>query len=275
MTTQTNQPAGAYASVNGIKLYYETEGTGKPLILLHGGFGSGEMFAALSPTLAQKRQIIRVDLYGHGRTALTERPLAFESMADDIASLIEHLHLEKVDLLGYSLGGAVALQTAFRHPQWVNKLVVISTPFKQTGWYPEVRAGMASIAAEPLLGTPLDEVYRRLAPRPEDFPRLAANMRHAMSQDYDWTDAVSRLRPPTLIVAGDADSFPPSHAAAFFGLLGGGKEDAGWQGEHLIPSQLAILPGTTHYTIIFRADLLLPVLLPFLDQTGQPESSRG
>jgi pimeloyl-ACP methyl ester carboxylesterase len=174
-------------------------------------------------------------------------------MADDIAALIEHLHLEKVDLLGYSLGGAVALQTAFRHPQRVSKLVVISSPFKWTGWYPEVRAGMASIAAEPLLGTPLHDAYQRLAPRPEDFPRLAASMRQAMSQDYDWTDAVSRLRSPTLIVAGDADSFSPSHAAAFFGLLGGGKEDAGWQGERLIPSQLAILPGTTHYTIIFRA----------------------
>src|SRR6266704_3651430 len=215
MTTNTNNPTGKYASVNGINLYYEIHGTGKPLIMFHGGFGTFEMFAALSPALAEKYQVIGVDLYGHGRTALTDRPIRFEQMADDIAGLIHHLGLEKADLLGFSLGGAVALQTAIRHPERVAKLV------------------------------------------------------EAMGQDYDWTERVSALRTPTLIIAGDSDGLPPSHAVAFFNLFGGGLKDAGWNGEHLIPSQLAILPGATHYNTVFRADLLLPVLSPFLDEISK------
>src|SRR5579864_5175936 len=126
MTTTTNNPTGKYAAVNGINLYYEIHGTGQPLIMLHGGFGTFDMFAAVSPTLALDHQVIGVDLYGHGRTALTDRPISFEQMADDIAGLIQHLGFAKADVLGYSLGGAVALQTAIRHPELVNKLVLIS-----------------------------------------------------------------------------------------------------------------------------------------------------
>lgn len=266
MTTNTNNSAGRYASVNGINLYYEIHGTGKPLIMLHGGFGTFAMFSALSPALAEKYQVIGVDLYGHGRTAMIDRPISFEDMADDIAGLIQQLGLEKVDLLGYSLGGAVALQTAFRHPERVGKLVVISTPFKRTGWYPEIQTGMASITPEGFIGTPVQDAYMDVAPRPEDFPRFVAKMQEAMSQDYDWTALVSALSIPTLIVAGDADSFPLSHAVEFFSHLGGGLKDAGWDGANLIPSQLAILPGTTHYNIVSRADLLLPVLAPFLSR---------
>ena len=269
MTTNTNNPAGKYATVNGIHLYYEIHGTGKPLIMLHGGFGTFDMFTALSPALAQNHQVIGIDLYGHGRTALTDRPIRFEQMADDIAGLIEHLGFEKADLLGYSLGGTVALQTAIRHPERVNKLVVISSPFKRTGWHPEMQTGMSSIAPEFFIGTPMHDAYMRVAPKPEDFSRFVARMKEAMSQNYDWTELVSALRTPTLIIAGDSDGLPPSHAVEFFKLLGGGLQDAGWTGEHLIPSQLAILPGATHYNIVFRADLLLPVLSPFLDDSKQ------
>lgn len=265
MTTNTNNPAGKYAAVNGIHLYYEMHGTGKPLIMLHGGFGTSDMFTALAPALAQNHQVIGVDLYGHGRTALTDRPIRFEQMADDIAGLIGHLGLEKADLLGYSLGGAVALQTAMRHPERVNKLVVISAPFKRTGWHPEMQTGMSSLVPEFFIGTPIHDAYMSVAPKPEDFSRFVAKMKEGMSQDYDWTELVSALRTPTLIIAGDSDGLPPSHAVEFFKLLGGGLKDAGWNGEHLIPSQLAILPGATHYNIVFRADLLLPVLSPFLD----------
>ncbi len=266
MPTNTNNPAGKYASVNGINLYYEIHGTGKPLIMLHGGFGTFEMFSALSPALAQNHQVIGVDLYGHGRTALTDRPIRFEQMADDIAGLIEHLGLEKADLLGFSLGGAVALQTAIRHPERVNKLVLISTPFKRTGWHPEMQIGMTTITPEFFMTTPIYDGYRSVAPKPEDFPRFVTKMTEAMSLDYDWREQVSALRIPTLIIAGDADGLPPSHAVEFFNLFGGGLKDAGWNGEHLIPSQLAILPGGTHYNIVFRADLLLPVLSPFLSK---------
>ncbi len=267
MSTNTSNSVGKYAPVNGINLYYEIHGTGKPLILLHGGFGTFETFAALLPTLALDHQVIGVDLYGHGRTALTNRPFRFEHMADDIAALIQHLGLEKADLLGYSFGGAIALQTAIRHPEIVNKLVVISSPFKRAGWHPEMQTGMTSIAPEFFIGTPLHDAYMSVAPKPEDFSRFVAAMKETMSQDYDWTEQVSALRNPTLIIAGDSDGLPPSHAAAFFALLGGGLKDAGWNGEHLIPSQLAILPAATHYNIVFRTDLLLPVLLPFLNGT--------
>ena len=264
MTTSTNNPAGKYAAVNGINLYYEIHGSGTPLVMLHGGFGTFEMFSALSPALALDHQVIGVDLYGHGRTALTDRPIRFEQMADDIAGLIQHLGLEKADLLGFSLGGAVALQTAIRYPERVNKLVVISTPFKRAGWHPEMQAGMTAFDPEFFMNTPIYDGYLRVAPKPEDFPRFVANMGEGMSQDYDWTEQVSALRTPTLIIAGDADGLPPAHAVEFFKLLGGGLRDAGWNGEHLIASQLAILPGATHYDIVSRADLLLPVLSPFL-----------
>jgi pimeloyl-ACP methyl ester carboxylesterase len=264
-TKMRNHSPGNYAVVNGITLYYEIHGTGKPLIMLHGGFGSFEMFSALSPALALNHQVIGVDLYGHGHTALTDRPLRFEYLADDIVGLIDHLGVEKADVLGFSLGGAVALQIAIRSPERVHKLVLISTPFKLAGWHAEHQQGMAAIGPESFLNTPIYEDYLRVAPKPEDFPRLAASMREALTVDYDWSGQVSALKSPTLIIAGDADGIPPSHAAAFFALLGGGLKDGGWNGERVVPSQLAILPGATHYKIHFRADLLLPILAAFLD----------
>lgn len=268
MTTSTPHPAGNYAPVNGINLYYEIHGTGKPLILLHGGFGTFKMFSELVPTLAQSRQVIGVDLYGHGHTAMIhERPnLDLVQMSADIAGLIFHLGLDKVDLLGYSLGANTALQTAIRHPELLNKLVLLSIPFKRSDWYPDVLVGMASLAAEPLMKTPIYDGYVQVAPHPEDFPRLVAAMRNAMSQDYDWTEDVSALKVPTLLVAGDSDSLPPSHSAAFFSLLGGGLKDGGWNEANMLPSQLAILPGTTHYNILSRTDLLLAMLASFLDR---------
>src|SRR5947199_1995690 len=159
--------AGHYADVNGIKLYYEIHGTGRPLILLHGGLGAIEMFGPNLPALAKGRQVIAVDLQGHGRTADIDRPLSVALMADDIAALIRHLGLENADVLGYSLGGGVALQTAIRHPEVVRKLVVVSSAFKRDGWYPEVLAGMAAMNAEAarfMVGSPPHQVYVAAAP---------------------------------------------------------------------------------------------------------------
>ncbi len=144
--TSTTAKSG-YASINGLQLYYEMYGQGHPLILLHGGLGSIEMFGEVLPLLAQTRQVIAVDLQAHGRTADADRPLSYELMADDIAQLIEQLGLEKADLMGYSLGGSVALRTAIQHPHRVNKLVLVSTPFNRQGWYEEVRAGQAQVGA--------------------------------------------------------------------------------------------------------------------------------
>jgi pimeloyl-ACP methyl ester carboxylesterase len=130
---------GAYAEVNGLSLYYEVHGEGEPLILLHGGVGAIEMFGEVLPLLARGRRVIGVDLQAHGRTADIDRPMTYEAMADDMAALIEHLGVGEADVMGYSLGGGVALQTAIRHPEAVRKAVLVSTPFKRDGWYPEVR----------------------------------------------------------------------------------------------------------------------------------------
>ncbi|GCE31549.1 alpha/beta hydrolase [Dictyobacter alpinus] len=266
MAANTHNPTGNHAPVNGINLYYEVHGTGKPLIMLHGGFGTFDMFSALSPTLMREHQVIGVDLYAHGRTALTDRPIDFAQMADDIAGLIDYLELEKPDILGYSLGGLVALQTAIRHQELINKLVLISIPIKHTGWYPEVQAGMGAINVDGLISTPVYDAYKQVAPKPEDFAAFVGKMKEGMSREYDWTEAVSTLKLPTLIIAGDSDSFAPARAAEFFALLGGGLKDAGWSGEHMVPSQLAILPGVTHYNIIFQPDLLLPIISSFLNK---------
>ncbi len=164
---------GHYADVNGIKLYYEIYGAGQPLVLLHGGYGNTGMFGPNLPALAEGRQVIAVDLQGHGRTADVDRPVRFETMADDIAALIEHLGLHQADVMGYSLGGGVALQTAIRHPERVRKLVLVSTPFKRAGWFPENLAGMAQMGAEwaeAMKPTPMYQTYAAIAPRPAAAP---------------------------------------------------------------------------------------------------------
>lgn len=256
-----------YASVNEIELYYEIYGDGQPMILLHGGVGAIEMFGPILPTLAENRQVIGVDLQAHGRTVDIDRPMAYEAMADDVAALIEYLDIDKADVMGFSLGGGVALQTAIRHPARVRKLVAVSCPCKRTGWYPEVLVGMSRMgpeAAEPMKQTPAYELYAQIAPRLQDWPVLLTKLSDLLRKDYDWTEAVAALKMPVLIVVGDADSVRTAHAVAFFELLGGGQGDGGWDGSGMSKSQLAILPGTTHHTI-FSSPGLAATVIPFLD----------
>lgn len=258
---------GKYANVNGLKMYYEIYGTGKPLLLLHGGFGTISMFGQILPLLAENRQVIAVELQGHGHTADIERSLSFEQMADDVAALIKQLGLKNADLLGYSLGGGVALQTAIRHPGVVRKLVLVSVPYKSDGWYPEIRAGMRTMnaeAAKAMAGSPMHQAYLSVAPKPDDWPTFVANMGQLLSRDYDWSKDVVTIKSPTMIVVGDADSVRTAHAVEFFELLGGGKKDAGWDGSGMSNARLAILPGMTHYTI-FSAPILASTVTPFLD----------
>ncbi len=253
-----------YAKVTGLSLYYEIHGSGEPLVLLHGGFGMINMFKDLIPMLAKIRSVVAVELQGHGHTADIDRPFSFEFMADDIAALIKQLGYEKADLAGYSLGGGVALQTAIRHPDIVRKLILISTPFKRQGWYPEVLTGMASISVEGMSATPIYNDYTKIAPNPADWASLVNKTRQLLSQDYDWSQEVARLPTPVLIIVGDADSIPPSHAVEMFSLLGGGQVDGASGG--LPKSQLAILPGTTHFSTIERIDLLQQIIPPFLSK---------
>ena len=264
MSTTTGQ----YADVNGINLYYETHGTGRPLILLHGGLGSGEMFGPVLPKLAERHQVTAVDLQGHGRTADIDRPIDARLMAGDIAALIDHLGLDMPDVVGYSLGGGVAFQTAFQHPAKIRRLVAVSANIRRDAIPAEMlgqQGQVSAAAAELMKDTPMYQNYQRVAPRPEDFPRLLDKIGQAMSKDFDFTEEVRALQVPTLIVCADADMAPPSHYVEVFKLLDGGLRDGGWMGEGRPKGghALAVLPGLTHYNICM-SPLLADVTLAFL-----------
>ncbi|WP_433825137.1 alpha/beta fold hydrolase [Actinoplanes sp. CA-015351] len=245
----------AYADVNGINLYYEIHGEGRPLVLLHGGLGSGEMFGPILDLFAANHQVILPDLQGHGRTADIDRPIDIATMADDIGALITHLGLENPDVAGFSLGGGVALQVAIRHPEKVRRAVVASAGIRRDATYPEIleqQGQVTGAAAEFMKETPMYELYQRVAPRPDDFPRLLDKIGEAMAKDFDFTEDVRGLQVPTLIMAADADMCPPSHFVEVFGLLDGGLRDGGWMGEGRPKGghALAILPGLTHYNLV-------------------------
>jgi pimeloyl-ACP methyl ester carboxylesterase len=236
-----------YASIEGRKLYYEIHGAGEPLVLLHGGAGGIPMFGPTLPALAQNRRVIAVELQGHGRTPDADRPLSFQAMADDIAALLAQLGVQRADVMGYSLGGGVALQTAIRHPDFVRKLVVMSFPFARRAWFPEIQAAFAQMGpatGEMMRQSPLGQMFPNV-----DWPGLFTKIGALMRAEYDWSTDVAALTLPTLLVFADADSIEPAHAVEFFRLLGGGLRDAGWDGSGRPTSRLAILPGQTHYDI--------------------------
>lgn len=252
-----------YASVNGLALYYEIHGAGYPLVLLHGAFMTIDTaFSQLLPKLAETRQVIAVELQGHGRTADIDRPLSYEQLADDIAALLGEIGVRQADIFGYSLGGGVALQLGMRHPDLVRKLVVVSATYNSQGMYPEALAGIAMITPEAFAGSPIEEEYLRLAPNPGDWPRLIDKIKQLDSQVQDWSpENVQRITAPTLVVLGDSDVVRPEHAVALFRLVGGGVPgDLG----PMPRSQLAILPGATHITVMDQTDLLLAIIPPFL-----------
>jgi pimeloyl-ACP methyl ester carboxylesterase len=257
----------SYANVNGLSLYYEEHGEGDPLVLLHGGIGAGELLAPIVPALAAGRRVITVDLQGHGRTADIDRPLRHEQMAEDVAALISALGLGQADVMGYSLGGEVALRVAIQHPESVRRLVVVSVPFRRDGNFPEVVAQMDAMepgAAEMLGQSPLGELYRGIAPRPQDWGTLIAKTSELLKIDYDWRAEVAALEMPVLLVFADADSVRPEHMVEFYALLGGGQRDAGWDGSQRPAARLAILPGLTHYDISV-SPALPAAMIPFLD----------
>jgi pimeloyl-ACP methyl ester carboxylesterase len=269
-TTWTGEATGtgAYAEVNGINLYYESLGSGRPMILLHGGLASGEMFQPILPTLAAEHRVIVVDLQAHGRTADIDRPLDHKLLADDIAALIDHLGLDRPDLVGYSFGGGVAFWTAVKHPEKVGKLVMASANVRRDAIPPEMLAQQGQVnaaAAEFMQDTPMFELYQRVAPHPEHFPKLLDKIGAMMAQDFDYSEQVRGLQVPTLIVCADADMAPPSHYVKVFALLDGGLRDGGWMGEGRPKGghALAVLPGLTHYNL-GASPLFAAVALDFL-----------
>jgi pimeloyl-ACP methyl ester carboxylesterase len=255
--------AGSYAEVNGLKMYYEVHGTGRPLVLLHGAYMTIDAMGEVVPELAKTRQVIAVELQAHGRTADIDRPLSYEQMADDIAALLRHIGIEEVDVFGYSMGGGVALQTVIRYPEMVRKLVVASVSYNNDGIYPEVLEGIEHITPEAFAGSSWREEYDRIAPNPEDFPTLVAKLKELDLTFVGWApEDIQAIEAPTLVIIGDSDVVRPEHTVEMFRLLGGGVAGdlAG-----LPNSQLAVFPGTTHVTLVDRADWLLSMIGEFLD----------
>jgi len=243
------RPNEHFADVNGQHLFYSVHGAGKPLILLHGGIDP-DSFGNNLTKLAKGRQVIAVHLQAHGRTPDTDRPLRSETMGDDIATLIGHLNLGKADVMGYSLGGSVALQTAIRHPDAVNRLVLVSAAMKQDGFYPEAVAAFKQLeASAATLGpsvkaSPLGQTYPNV-----DWINLFRKVGDMTKRPYDWSAEVTKLQAHTLLVFADADAIRPEHMVEFWKALGGGRRDAGIDGSLRPANELAILPNTTHYTL--------------------------
>lgn len=261
--------------VHGIEYYYEIHGQGEPLLLLHGGLGSIEMFGPVLAALARSRQVIAVDLHGHGRTALGERPIEMPAMGDDLAALLQALGYGKIDVLGYSMGADVALRLAIQHPERVRRAALVSPAYAHDAYFPELlamQAGVGAAMAESMKETPMYTSYVAVAPKPDDFPRLLDRMGALMRTPYDWSAEVAKLAGPVMLVYGDSDMIRPEHIVKFYQLLGGGLRDAGWMREHLSPNRLAILPNRTHYDVL-DAPELVPTVLPFLD--GKMEAKSG
>jgi len=271
--TQIPKPTKTgHAAVNGVNYYYAVYGKGEPLLLLHGGLGQIEMFGPNLALLAQSREVIGVDLHGHGRTDLGTREISLIDMGDDLAVILKKLGYKQVDVMGYSMGGGTAFRLAVQHPELVRRLVIVSSGMSQDQFYPEMlpqQAAVGSAMAEQMKGTPMYQSYVAVAPHPEDFPKLLDRMGAYMRKPYDWSADVKKLTMPTMLVYGDSDMMRPEHIVKFYQLLGGGLKDAGWQREHMSQNRLAIIPNKTHYDIFIGTEVT-ETALPFLD--GYPKA---
>ena len=256
----------SYAFVNGLNMYYEVHGEGQPLVLLHGALSAiGASFSKVLPQLSSTRQVIAVEQQAHGHTADIDRPLTYEQMADDTAALLQQLRIEKADLFGWSMGAGIALQIAIRHPEVVRKLVLASVTYNRNGFCPELLAGLETSKPEDLAGSPFQEEYERFAPKPQEWPRLFAKVNQLDREVQDWPpEVIQSIKAPTLLIIGDSDLVRPEHTVELFRLLGGGVA-----GDlvGLPRSQLAVLPGTTHVTLVDRAKWLVSMISQFLLRT--------
>jgi pimeloyl-ACP methyl ester carboxylesterase len=258
-----NSIQSGYASVNGLEMYYEISGAGEPLVVIHGAYQSIESMGAIIPKLAESRQVIAVELQGHGRTGDIDRPLAFEQLADDVAALMEAIGIDRADIFGYSVGGSTALQLAIRHPEVVRKLVIVSAVYDREGWYPELLGFMETMTPEVFAGSPMEAEYTRLSPSPENFPAMVGKLTQLTLEQQGWTsESLEGIEAPALLLAGDSDQVRPEHTLALFRLLGGGVP-----GDlvGLPNSQLAIITAATHVSILTRVDLLNTLTVEVLD----------
>jgi pimeloyl-ACP methyl ester carboxylesterase len=247
---QEPEPAGSgYAEgAEGLRIYYEVYGAGEPVVVVAGGLMPIRTTARITGPLSQRRQVIAVDLEGHGRTGLRDTPMSHERNGDDIAAVLRHLGIEKADIGGYSHGADAAIWAAIRHPEMVRNLIVIATAFAREGWYPETQEGMNAVSgalAEQMKATPIFEDYGH----PEQFPLFLDRMGELMRKDWDWREEVRGLTMPALLIFADHDSVSMRHIAEFFALFGGGIREPGWIDPQFSRARLAIIPGYSHYNL--------------------------
>jgi len=258
------KPTTGYAPVNGLSMYYEVHGGGEPVVLLHGAFMTiTNNWDGWISELSRTRKVIAVEMQAHGRTADIPRDFTDENLADDVAALLKHLKIARADLIGYSMGGAVAMQVAIRHPDNVRRAVIISSTFRSDGMIPEALESIPKLTAEDFKGSPLETEYRKLSPTPDDFPKFVQRMVATASKAYDFgADKLKATRAPMFFIHGDADGVRLAHVAEMFRLKGG--ETHG----DMMPrsaSRLAILPNTTHVTLMQRMPIIVPMVNDFLD----------
>jgi pimeloyl-ACP methyl ester carboxylesterase len=259
-------PTTGYAPVNGLKMYYEIHGsgTGEPLLLLHGGFMTiTNNWTAWIGEFSKTRNVIAVEMQGHGRTADINRDFSYESLADDVAALLDYLEIKQADLLGYSMGGGVAMQVAIRHPESVRKVVSISAAFRYDGLVNEALDIFPQLTADSFKGSPIEAEYKKLSPTPGEFANFVKRALAMELKSYDFgADRLEATLAPILFIHGDADGVRLDHVAEMFRLKGGEIHgDLRPRSE----SRLALLPNTTHVTLMERGNVIIPMVNDFLD----------
>jgi pimeloyl-ACP methyl ester carboxylesterase len=258
----------SYAPVNGLQMYYEIHGSGQPLVLLHGNLSTiGTSFNKVLPRLSSTRRVIALEQQGHGHTGDIDRPFSIGQWAKDTIALLHHLEIEQADFFGYSSGGAVALEIALRFSTLVRKLVWAGgTSYRRDGMYPAMLQASEAMKPEDLDGSPFQQAYKSCAPHPEQWHRLVAKVVDLDRATVGWSpEAISSVKAPMLLIIGDSDIVRPEHVVEMFRLLGGGVvgDLVG-----LPRSQLAVLPCTTHVTLVERAEWLASMITAFLDAPG-------
>jgi pimeloyl-ACP methyl ester carboxylesterase len=257
-----------YAAVNGLKMYYEVYGQGKPIVLLHGSFMNIPLnWSRFIPLLAGNRKVIVAEMQGHGRTKDIPRALSYEGMADDVSALLKQLKIDSADVVGYSMGGGVAFQMAIRHPEQIRRLVILSGTYAHDGWWPDAEASFSTMNADMFRGSPIEKQYDSLGNDPAHFDDYIKKVLSMDVKSYDWSKEAKNIKAPIFIAIGDADGVRYEHALELFRAKGGGK-----MGDmHGLPkSRLAILPGTTHIGMMLRTDWLIPMITDFLDSDLNP-----
>jgi pimeloyl-ACP methyl ester carboxylesterase len=264
------KPTTGYAPVNGLKMYYEIHGSGDPVVLLHGAFMTiTNNWPGWIGELSKSRKVIAVELQGHGRTADIERDFSYENLADDVAALLDHLKIPRADLIGYSMGGGVAMQCAIRHPQKVRKVVSISAAFRHDGFVKEALDAFPQLTAETFKGSPIESEYKKLSPTPNDFPKFVKRVIAMVLKPYDFgADKLKATTAPMFFIHGDADGVRLAHISEMFRLKG---DEIHGDLRPRSASRLAILPNTTHVTLMERMLVIVPMVNDFFDTTPQKQ----